>query len=347
MVLKHDDIHAILRAYFKPPIDVLKCKKIGVGYIHSTYELSIDRGLFILQQFNSGVFPNIASVNQNINSLADHLTTHNYPRQIISVLPTRTQSTYFKKNEHHYRLLNFIPHAICYDHIPNTEIAYNASAAFGEWHVYTSTYPTAKLQPVLPDFINFKYRIQLLKQAVVQSDTYKLKKSRKLLHTIESNIKLLTAFTQAIDQQSLTTKVIHADPKISNVLFHKSSSEVAAIIDLDTIIPGPILIDFGEMIRSYTNPSAEDDPNNINVFSTDIHAAVMDGFLQYVGHLLTPTDKIWLPEVGKVITLIQSMRFLTDYLDGNIYYPVSHPDQNLDRTHNQINVFKSMLTVPK
>lgn len=339
------DIKTILAHYFNSPVSIEGAEIMGSGYIHNTYKLTTDKGAFILQQFNSTIFSSIEEVNHNITILGHHLSQQQYPRHTLQIRQTLDKATYVTKADKSYRLIDFINDTICFDTIKHADQAFTASSAIGEWHRYTADFPHSELKPVLPNFINYQWRIDQMILALKNSTSPRLKASSKLRQLIDKHLHLLESFIKASKSSKLTTKIIHADPKISNILFHKSTSEVAGVIDLDTIMPGPLLIDFGEMVRSYTNLSPEDETNNAKSFSSDYFHATKEGFLRHVDPLLTQEDKIWLPEIGKVVTLVQAMRFMTDYLAGDMYYPTSYEGHNLDRAINQLNLLRSMINL--
>src|SRR5690625_1290347 len=180
-------------------------------------------------------------------------------------------------------------------------------------------------------------RLEQYESSLQNSAEDRLKKAKIAITFIEENKTILEDWFALLPQ--IPTRIIHADPKISNFLFDNSDADkIIALIDWDTILRGSILYDFGDMVRSYTNLKEEDDPTEGRNFSLENYKALKNGFLYYLEDKLTWKEVINLRLGAEVVIYVQAMRFLTDYLNDDIYYSIQYPKQNLDRTMSQINL---------
>ena len=191
--------------------------------------------------------------------------------------------------------------------------------------------------------MNFEKRISDFKTAVSNASNETKKTAEDELKLLISAISLPDKFISLQKQNILPVRIIHADPKISNVLFDTVSGKGKCVIDLDTIMPGTLLYDYGDMVRSYTNNKNEDDPTENNIFNKEIYDLLTKGFLSSIKDQLTSVEMDNLAYSAKVVIYIQALRFMTDYLNGNIYYKTNHPLQNFNRAKNQINLLRCLI----
>ena len=241
-------------------------------------------------------------------------------------------------------MMEYLENSITFLKPSSTEIAFEASKCLSEFYKIVNQ-KTILLEETLPDFINFEKRINNFKTALNQ-ETERKKLAESEINFILDHLSLLQKWTELQNSNSLPLRVIHADPKISNILFNKENKAIA-VIDLDTMMNGTILYDFGDMIRSYTNNAEEDNGWVKDNFNAENYVAVKEGFLFYLKDTLTPIELENLDYAAQLIIYIQAIRFLTDFLNDDIYYSTKYKLQNLDRTKNQINLLKGLLVFLK
>jgi aminoglycoside phosphotransferase (APT) family kinase protein len=229
--------------------------------------------------------------------------------------------------------------------VENPKQAFQVGAFFGTFYRYLENIDTQQIQVVLSDFLDTKSRIDAFQLALQSANSDRLIKAQEQIEWVVKHQDLPQKWMQLQQENSLPVRLIHADPKISNVLFDATTHQPKAIIDWDTLMLGTILYDYGDMIRSYTNTKLEDDPDPEGVFNADVYSALTDGFLSAAGSFLTDIEKEFMSYAPQVIVYIQALRFLTDYLNGDIYYQCNYPEQNLNRTKNQINLLQQILKI--
>ena len=244
-----------------------------------------------------------------------------------------------------WRLFKQIDNSYTINVVQNSEQAFSVGAFFGQFHSYLNGIEANQIQAVLPHFLDTKSRLDAFQLALQSAKSERLIASQQEVEWIVKHLDLPQKWIQLQVQKELAVRLIHADPKISNVLFDTLTHQPKAIIDWDTLMLGTILYDYGDMIRSYTNTKLEDDPNPEGVFNADVYHALTDGFLTETRTLLTKVELENLPYAPQVIVYIQALRFLTDYLNGDVYYQCNYAEQNLNRTKNQINLLKNILKV--
>lgn len=320
--------------------------EIDNGLINHTFLVETESGKYILQRINTDVFKNPEAIVENHFSINSVLKKNGYTRKIIDLISTKNGGFLFKDDfGKSWRMTNFIENSVTHLKVPNPEIAFESAKCFSEFYSALNS-ETLNLKETLPDFINFEKRISDYQNALKNTSEERKFNAENEIKFINSNLDLPEIWIDLQNKNALPKRVIHADPKISNILFDKNGSAVA-VIDLDTVMNSTLLYDFGDMVRSYCNLTDEDDANLQKNFSNEIYDSVKKGFLFYLENLLSETEKKHLNYAPKVVIYIQGLRFLTDYLNGNIYYSVKYENHNLDRARNQINLLGNILSGEK
>lgn len=330
----------IVVAHFLDSKEILALTPIENGLINHTYLVETTSGKFILQKINIQVFKNPKGIQSNHLKINEVLEQSNYSKKTVKLIPTLSNDLLFEQNGEAWRMLEYIDDSVTFLKPSSTEIAFEATKCLSEFYNIINQEPII-LEETLPDFINFEKRIIDFKTSLIQ-ETERKKIAENEINFILDHLYLSEKWIELQKQKSLPIRVIHADPKISNVLFNKENKAIA-VIDLDTMMNATILYDFGDMIRSYTNISDEDDGSAKDNFNPQNYAAVKEGFLFYLKDHLTKVELENLDYAAQLIIYIQAIRFLTDYLNGDIYYSVKYDLQNLDRTKNQINLLKGLM----
>jgi len=304
---------------------------IGEGHINKTYHVTNGNGKsYLLQKINTAVFQDPEGLMSNLEKILDHLEKSDYPYQPLEIIPTKSGDHFFEDRNGFWRALHFIGGCRTFSHTSDVNIAEVTAAAFADIIKALFNMPSAHLIETIPDFHNPEKRFEDLMMAIENAEKKRLAKARSLVdHSL--------AFSMILNQYALVVeniplRVTHNDTKISNILFKKDFKKVVAIVDFDTVMPGYIIHDFGDLVRSICNTAEEDEKNANNVwFDEHLFKAITKGYITGLKAVLTSEEKENLVFGVRIIIYTQFIRFLTDYLDGDIYYKVSYPEQNLNR----------------
>lgn len=345
-------IETIINRFFKKENYIsIHFSTIEDGYINITFLLKIvwkdlSSQSFVLQKVNTAIFKQPQVIIENMITISQHLKENHYEKGILEPIKS-FQDVYLivDENQNTWRLLPYIPHSKTITKIKNPNQAFLAAQTFSHFYKNIEKITPSNIQPSIPDFLNFEKRVKDYKEALKKGTEKRKNEAQNLIEFIDSHIHLPEHFIDLVNQNKFPIRIIHADPKLSNILFDSLEMQTLAVIDLDTIMPGTILYDYGEMIRSYTNNHLEDDPSVENKFNIENYHAVTQGFLYYLNDSLTPIEKENMAYAAQVIIYIQALRFLTDYLNNDQYYKTDYPTQNLNRTINQIQLLKEVMSI--
>ena len=333
----------IIRQFFE--FDKIKnCQPFGNGHINDTYKVELIKNKlnlsFLLQRFNHRVFTQPFSVMDNIGKVAEYLLKTDYSLQVIRPYKNKKGHwLYVDQNENYWRIFNFIEGTVSFNKIESADLAYEGARAFGVFTKTLNGFKASELNSTIPGFHNGETRLIDFKNAIENAQPSRKKTAKKYIAEILGQ----QFFLKKINSLKLPLRVIHHDTKINNILFEKNTLQAAAVVDLDTVMPGVILSDFGDMVRTFTNSADEDEPDTSKVeMRKDIFQAVQDGFLSEMDGVLNETEMEYLKFAGPWLTLMQAIRFLGDYLMGDLYYKTKYPDHNLVRAKNQWALFCSM-----
>lgn len=338
--------HQSIIEAFLPNIQTFSIQPITDGLINATFKVSLENQSgksYILQHINTHVFQHPENIHANIVLVGQHLKAKNYPQPVLELLQTQTGNYSFVHDGATWRMFSAIENSMTINVVQSPEQAFEVGAFFAEFYQYLKDIKTEKIQPVLPHFLDMQSRIDGFQSALSQASEERKFSASEQIKWVVDNQDLPNKWINLYLTNALPCRLIHADPKISNVLFDAFTHKPKAIIDWDTLMLGTILYDYGDMIRSYTNTKSEDDPNPDNVFNKPIYEALTKGFLSKTTSFLTPIEIENLAYAPQVIVYIQVLRFLTDYLNGDVYYHCTYPEQNLNRTKNQLNLLQGIL----
>lgn len=342
-----EKLQQIAAKFLSIPVESIQVSEIGDGLINATYLItdSNTNQNYILQKINSFVFQDTEALSNNINSVIKVLQQSDYPLEVSSLLLTNDGAfLFYDENSNPWRMFTYVKNSISLTKATSPNIAFEAAKAFSQFYkAMNSSTHQIQLQTVLPDFINFKKRICDYKNALETATEERIRNATSAIEFVNEHIGLPTVWIELQANNLLPKRIIHADPKISNVLFYENTNDAVAVIDLDTVMVGTLLYDFGDMVRSYTNATNEDEVSMKNIFDSGLFEATKKGFLSSLETVLEPIEKENLDYAVKVVVFIQAIRFLTDYLNNDTYYHVSFENQNLYRTVNQINLLKGIL----
>lgn len=333
-------------ARFDLPSDVVSVKGNTQGHINNTYILKLEGGQgCTLQRVNGQVFPHPVDVMENIALVTGHIQQKDPdPRHSLHLFKSKEKTNYVTDDEGSlWRAYAFIDQAHTYDKVTDPEAARELGKAIGRFQSQLSDLPGSRLHETIKDFHNPHMRFLQLREAIKAGQANRVQETGAQITFLLENEQRSYQIWDLWHAGKLPTRVTHNDTKINNVLFDDKTNEALCVIDLDTVMPGSLLFDTGDMIRTATNTAMEDEGDTSKVhFDKTFYDSLMKGYLSEAGSFITPLEKELLFESGRTITLIQAVRFLTDYLNGDIYYHTERPKQNLDRANCQIALVKSM-----
>ena len=312
---------------------VISIKQIKTGLINHTFELSAYVNKYILQRVNTQVFPNYQQGLENIILIKKWLKNTNYSYDF----PSPLQNQYLNFDNKLLRLLPYVKNSKSINKVSKIIEVEEAVKCMSEFYNYLEDFPIEKLNVTIPNFHSGAQKILAFNQAHKNSSEIRKKNAEPLILEIERNLKILDEWDEVC--KKLPKRVVHYDAKINNFLFEKKTNKVIALIDLDTLMPGCVLSDIGDMIRTYSNTLGEESKDISKVTcNKNIVAAILNGFKDS----LTIMETKYLNFGGLAITFMQSVRFLTDYLNDDIYYKTNYENQNLVRANNQFKLYQSL-----
>lgn len=313
---------------------------LQTGHINQTYKIANKGKHYILQKINLEVFKNLEDIVHNMNLISAHLKAKNYPGKILEPIVFSDGNFIFEKQ---WRLLPYFENTQTFLKVNSVNQAYEAARFISEFYEYIHDLDSGEIKDSIPGFLDFNGRFSNFKNSLNTAIPERLKKAESQIKDILHLSYLLERWNE--EAVSFNKRIIHADPKISNFLFDaKDSEKPVALIDWDTIMTGPLLYDFGDMVRSYTNLKDEDNPVPGNNFSREIYKVLKEGFSYHLQDEMTSAEKKNMDLSAAVVVYIQACRFLTDYLQGDVYFNIQRPEQNLERTDNQLNLLKGLIT---
>ncbi len=334
---------------------VLEVNPIKAGHINDTYVLSagmIDGIVhrYVLQRINHFVFKDPVRLMQNVECVTRHLRSKitaaggDPERETLNLVPA-ADGRYFYQDPagEYWRVYRYIEDARAYEHVENTQHIYHTAWAFGTFQRQLADFPAEQLHETIPNFHNTPKRFQDFQEALGRDPCNRAKEVPGEIHFIEHRMRDTSVLIDLVAQGQLPIRVTHNDAKLNNVMIDDQSGKGICIIDLDTVMPGSALYDFGDTVRSTAALAAEDDPDSTQA---GIDMAVFDqltrGYLDAARAFLTPIELEHLAFSGRLITLEQAIRFLGDYLNGDVYYKTSRKQHNLDRARTQIKMVQAM-----
>ena len=333
-----------------------KAELIGTGHINDTFLVEFNKNgsmkCYILQRINLHVFRNPEGMMGNIEAVTSHLrhkiksSGGDPEREALSLIPTINGDSYCLTEEGEYwRGYLFISNARTYEIIENVDHAYHAGAAFGKFLRWLSDYPAHNLIETIPDFHHTRKRFETFVAAADKDELNRAHLVKDEIKFVLQREKEVSILVDAHASGELPLRITHNDTKFNNVMIDDESGAGVCVIDLDTVMPGLSLYDFGDAIRTLANPAAEDEADlSLVNFDLQIFDLYTHGYLDAVGNVLTSQEKDHLAFSAILMTLECGMRFLTDHLQGDEYFKIYREDHNLDRCRTQFKLVADMET---
>jgi Ser/Thr protein kinase RdoA (MazF antagonist) len=333
-----------IAARFILPGPVVAHEEIPTGLINTTYALTCRSGSsekrYILQSINSAVFPQPEKVMENIFHVTGHIGARDPGTEQLQLVPVQGGLSWLTlPDQTVWRCYPFHEGTRSFMKIDSPELAYRAAAAFGNFQAKLSDLDPATLHETIPNFHHTPTYFAKLLAAAEKDPIGRLANARADLDFILSQQHLTSLLVDA----GLPLRITHNDTKISNILFPTDPSLPPIVIDLDTVMPGLALFDYGDLVRSAASTADENetDPEKIRQ-DPELAAALTEGYLSTASAFLTPEEKALLPSAPKVIALELAIRFLTDHLLGGVYFRSDYEGHNLMRARNQLTLLRSM-----
>ena len=337
------------------------CQPHGHGHIHDTFLAVFDHGgtltRYIHQRINRRVFKNPPVLMENIGRVTRHLRSKleagasdgkmpaaEISRRTLTIVPTRDGAAFHVDRKGDYwRTYMYIENSATFDTPVSPAMAYEAARAFGQFQMLLSDLPAPPLHETIPRFHHTPSRFQALTDAVARDAVNRAGDVRAEIAFALSRETLSRTLTDGLAAGELPLRVTHNDTKLNNVMFDEHTEEGLCVIDLDTVMPGLALYDFGDLVRSGANPTGEDERNleKVNV-AMPIFEALTNGYIEAARALLTPAELRQLVRSAQVITFENGLRFLADHLSGDVYFKIHRQGHNLDRTRVMFRLLQSM-----
>ncbi len=330
--------------------NVVSAEPFGNGHINDTLKITTDKGeaKYILQRINHHIFTNVEMLQSNIQTVTSHIRHKleergetDIDRKALTFLPAVDGKTYYFDGESYWRVCLFIPRSKGYEEV-TPELSYEAGRAFGNFQSMLADIPEGTLGETIPNFHNMEFRLQQFHDAVKANAAGRLDQVEDMVEAIEKRATAMCIQEELYREGKLRKRVNHCDTKVNNILFDEEG-KVLCVIDLDTVMPGFVLSDIGDFIRTGANTGAEDDQHLDNVeVNIPIFEAYTRGYMEMAHLFLTPLEISLLPYGGRLLTYMQAVRFLTDYINGDTYYKIHYPQHNLVRTRAQFKFLQSL-----
>ncbi|MGJ5641256.1 phosphotransferase enzyme family protein [Formosa sp. S-31] len=325
-------------------------KELISGHINDSYVIETQgEQSFVLQRINHNVFKDVPRLINNKILVSAHLKSKfkdlseaELSRKVLSFVACN-DGAYFYRDEtgNYWNLSVFVSDSFTHDVVDSETVAYEGGKLFGAFLNLTSDFNPERLIEVIPDFHDMSFRFSQFEAALKQASEKRMERAKFCIDKVFELKEEMHILQHLKTSGQLKLRVTHNDTKISNALFDKNDKGLC-VIDTDTVMPGIIHYDFGDAIRTICNTAAEDETNlDLVTFNVAYYKAYKKGFLETMGETLSPLELKYLPLGAKTMTFIMALRFLTDYLNNDIYYKTAYSEHNLNRSKNQFKLIQS------
>lgn len=325
------------------------------GHINQTIILDFVREdgtekKYVLQRINKEIFPNVPELMNNILKVTNHISTkvkeeNGDPlRESLNLIPTKDGNYYYETPDGNYfRAFHFIEGARTYMLVEKPEDFYKCGRGLGKFQKQLADFDASSIYETIKDFHNTTKRFEAFMEAVKEDKVGRAKSVQEEIEFITSRANETSILVNLLNEGKLPLRVTHNDTKFNNIMIDDITGDAICVIDLDTVMPGLSLYDYGDAIRSGASTAEEDETDLSKVnFDLNLFEVFTKGFLESCGDALTETEKEYLAFSAKLITLELSMRFLMDHLNGDVYFQVHRENHNLDRARNQLKLVADM-----
>ncbi|HEX7691407.1 MAG TPA: aminoglycoside phosphotransferase family protein [Sediminibacterium sp.] len=316
------------------------------GLINKTWKVESGGNVYILQKINNEVFRQPEAITHNIEQIADYLR-ETHPGYFFTA-PVRAddgRAMVYEEGMGYFRMFPFVQGSHTKDTVKTPEEAYEAAKQFGKFTAVLRNFDHARLRTTIPSFHDLGLRYRQFQEALEHGNSERIRESQSLIILLKQHSGIVTEFEKIRQDPAFRLRVTHHDTKISNVLFDENDKGMC-VIDLDTVMPGYFISDVGDMMRTYLCPVSEEeaDLGKIEV-RPDFYHAIVDGYQSEMSDALSTVEKQYFFYAGSFLIYMQALRFMTDYLNNDIYYRSAYPGQNLVRTANQVRLLQCLLAL--
>lgn len=335
--------------------ELLHAEPCKIGHINETYIASYDQGgvmvRYIHQKINTEVFKDPDGVMDNLMRVTAHQRkkvaatgSRETGRRVLTVVPSKDGSSYLRTESGCcWRTFVFIERVRTFETVDSPSQALEAGRAFGEFQNLLVDLPGERLIETIPHFHNTRQRFTLLQQAVETDRMNRAKESSREIAFALRQEPIVDVILKALAKKRIPERITHNDTKFNNVMLDLESGKAMCVIDLDTVMPGCVLYDFGDMVRTTTSPTLEDELDlSLVHMRMPIFKALTRGYIESAGQFLTKSERALIAFAGKLITYTIGIRFLTDHLSGDTYFRVHRQNHNLDRARTQFRLVESI-----
>lgn len=335
--------------------ELLHAEPCKVGHINETYTATYDQGgvqvRYIHQRINHEVFRKPVQVMANFERVTQHLREKlaaageaEVTRKTITLIPAKSGRSYYCSPDGEYwRTFVFIENVRTYEAVESAEQAYEAGLAFGGFQSLLVDLPGARLHDTIPHFHNTRRRYDALEKAIREDRVNRAQSAKAEIAWARKHENLCDVILNAMAKGRIPERTTHNDTKFNNVMLDAQTGKAMCVVDLDTVMPGCALYDFGDMVRTTTSPTLEDELDLSKVqMRMPMFRALCRGYLEAAGSFLNKHERALIAFSGKLITFTIGVRFLTDYLNGDTYFRVHRPAHNLDRCRTQFRLVESI-----
>ncbi len=310
-------------------------KKFGNGHINKTYLVATSMEKYVLQEINTYVFPKYREIMQNIENVTSFLRKNGQVCQ--KLVKTHSGQNYINISDKPYRVMTYVE-GFCLETPRNEKDLYNVGLACGDFQKSLAEIDITTIYEVIKDFHNTKVRIQQLENAYNNcKDKSKIDKATELYQKFISKKSGMTVIIESLLDGTIPTRITHNDTKLNNIVFDNKSDLPLCLIDLDTIMPGSLLYDFGEAMRIGGSSVAEDSTDIAKIeFNLAYFESFCKGFAEKISDIITEKEKQLLATSVIILTYENGTRFLADYFNNDVYFGKKYPLHNFDRAVNQL-----------
>ncbi len=338
-----EDLLALL-SDFRLDSKPLFCEPYGSGHIHDSFLAGVSSGRrYILQKINQKVFPCVTELMENITAVTEFLKQKRKdPYRVLSLVMTSEGESFLHRGQSFWRLYEFVEGTICLQHPESDEDFFQSAVGFGNFQQMLEDFPVDKLHETIPDFHNTPKRFETFLNILASDPLDRASGAEKEIDFVLDRCSEMDTLTGALTGRDIPLRVTHNDTKLNNVLLDAVSRKACCVIDLDTVMPGSSLYDFGDSIRFGAATAAEDEKDLSRMEINLTRFRVFTRGFYHALPSLTDNEIMLLSSGAKIMTLECGMRFLTDYLEGDRYFSTHRQNQNLDRARTQLKLVADM-----
>ena len=335
--------------------EILHAETCKIGHINETYSATYDQGgtkvRYIHQKINQTVFKDAVALMKNVVRVTGHLRhkleqikATDITRRSLVLVPTRKGEFFYRNSAGEcWRTFVFVEGVQTFESVQTPQQALEAGKAFGSFQNLLVDLPGERLSETIPNFHNTRKRFQALQKAVKDDHFNRAQSAKTEIQFALKHEPIVDVILNALARKKIPERITHNDTKFNNVMLDLKTGEAMCVVDLDTVMPGCALYDFGDMVRTTTSPTLEDERDLAKVkMQMQMFKKLAEGYLSTAGNFLTKAERSYIAFAGKLITFTIGLRFLTDHIAGDTYFRIHRPGHNLDRCRTQFKLVESI-----